>query len=108
MSSISNQAAALMETLGLTEDELCQILDADALTLLSGQVEHVARLRILATLVDEAAEQVPRATLKAWVRTETPHGRPIDALLARAFGQFENALDELTRRGVIVRKRPDG
>jgi hypothetical protein len=40
-------AARLMELLGLSADELCQLLDADPLTLLSGQLEHRAELPIL-------------------------------------------------------------
>ena len=50
-------AARLMELLGLSEDELCRLLDVDPLTLLSGQLEHRRELPILVELLDEAAER---------------------------------------------------
>src|SRR2546421_13018309 len=53
----SDRAARLMELLGLSDDELCRMLDVDPLTLLSGQLEHRAELPILLDLLDEAAEQ---------------------------------------------------
>lgn len=92
-----------MDLLGLSDDELCQVLDADALTLLSGQLEHDAQLRILLDLLAEAEERASSATLKRWVRASGPHGRPIDTLLAHDFARFEDALDELARRGFVIR-----
>jgi hypothetical protein len=41
--------------------------------------------------------------LRRWVRASGPSGRPIDALLARDFGRFEDALDELAARGFVIR-----
>lgn len=93
-----------MDVLGLTEDELCQILDTDALTLLSGQLEHAPELRILLDLLAEARERAGAATLRRWVRVSGPYGRPIDALLARDFAAFEDALGELAARGFVVRR----
>jgi hypothetical protein len=46
-----------MDLLGLTDDELCATLDADALTLLSGQLDHRPELSILLALLAEASEQ---------------------------------------------------
>jgi hypothetical protein len=46
--------------------------------------------------------------LRRWLRAQGPHGRPIDALLARDFGAFEEALATLERRGFIVRGRGEG
>jgi hypothetical protein len=92
-----------MELLGLNEDELCQVLEADPLTLLSGQLEHRAELPILLDLLDEAAGRAGPAVLRRWVRTQGPSGRPIDALLRRDFGAFEDALAELAARGFLVR-----
>lgn len=94
-----------MDLLGLSDDELCHVLDADALTLLSGQLEHDAQLRILLDLLSEAEQRASSATLKRWVRANGPHGRPIDALLAHDFARFEDALDELARRGFVIRSR---
>ena len=41
--------------------------------------------------------------LARWVRAAGPSGRPIDALLHRDFGAFENALAELADRGFVLR-----
>ena len=46
-----------MDLLGLTEDELCEVLGVDPLTLLSGQLDHRAELPILLDLLGEPAEQ---------------------------------------------------
>jgi hypothetical protein len=103
MSAASARAAALMDLLGVTEDELCQVLDADPLSLLSGQVEHSVQLPILFDMCREAAERSGPGLLRRWVRAAGPHGRPIDALLARDFPRFEGALDDLANRGFVLR-----
>ncbi len=92
-----------MDLLGLSEDELCRVLDSDPLTLLSGQLEQVNQLRILLDLLAEAEQRAGAATLRRWVRARGPHGRPIDALLERDFGRFEDALGELASRGFVIR-----
>lgn len=92
-----------MELLGLTEDELCRTLDVDPLTLLSGQLDHSSELPILLALLDDAAEQAGPTVLKRWVRAAGPHGRPIDALLRRDFGAFEDAVSALAERGFVLR-----
>jgi hypothetical protein len=99
----SERAARLMDLLGLSEDELCRILDVDPLTLLSGQLEHRAEVPILLDLLDEAAERAGAALLRRWVRAAGPAGRPIDALLTRDFGAFEDALAVLAARGFVLR-----
>ena len=48
----SERAAGLMELLGLSEDELCSVLDVDPLTLLSGQLDHRPELPLLVALLD--------------------------------------------------------
>jgi len=92
-----------MELLGLTEEELCQVLAVDPLTLLSGQLEHVGELPILLGLVTEGADQAGASVLRRWVRAAGPRGRPIEMLLARDFSQFEEALAELGDRGFVIR-----
>ncbi|MBV9466614.1 MAG: hypothetical protein JO206_15565 [Solirubrobacterales bacterium] len=92
-----------MDLLGLSEDELCQLLKVDPLTLLSGQLDHRPELAILLELLDEAAEQAGPAVLRRWVRAAGPSGRPIDALLNRDFASFEDALGELAARGFVIR-----
>jgi hypothetical protein len=99
----SERAVRLMELLGLSEEELCRTLDVDALTLLSGQLEHRSELPILLDLLDEASERAGPDVLARWVRASGPGGRPLDALTRRDFGAFENALGELAERGFILR-----
>jgi hypothetical protein len=99
----SERAVRLMELLGLSEDELCQVLAVDPLTLLSGQLDHSSELPILLALLDEASERAGAAVLKRWVRASGPAGRPIDALLGRDFGAFEDAVGELAAHGFVLR-----
>ncbi len=99
----STRARRLMDLLGLSEEELCAILDADPLTLLSGQLEHRPELPILLDLLAEAEERAGAAVLRRWVRASGPHGRPLDLLLARDFGAFEDALGDLAERGFVLR-----
>jgi hypothetical protein len=94
-----------MELLGLTEDELCTVLGVDPLSLLSGQLDHRPELAILLTLIDEAqveAQAGPKM-LSRWVRSAGPKGTPIDALLARDFAAFEDALQWFAEKGFILR-----
>jgi hypothetical protein len=99
----SDRAARLMELLGLSENELCRVLDVDALTLLSGQLDHRSELPILLDLLDEASERAGPSVLRRWVRASGPSGRPIDALVRRDFGAFEDALGQLAERGFVLR-----
>jgi hypothetical protein len=99
----TGRAARLMDLLGLSEDELCRILDVDPLTLVSGQLEHRSELPILLDLLDDASEKAGPAVLRRWVRAAGPSGRPIDALQRRDFGAFEDALGELADHGFVLR-----
>lgn len=92
-----------MELLGLDEDELCTVLAVDPLTLLSGQLDHRPELAILLDLLAEAEERAGAAVLRRWVRARGPAGRPLDALLRRDFGTFEDALGELAEHGFVLR-----
>jgi hypothetical protein len=93
-----------MDRLGLSEEELCRVLDVDPLTLIAGDLEHRPGLPILLTLTEEAAERVGEDVLRRWVRASGPHGRPIDHLLARDYAAFEDDLDTLSERGFVVRR----
>jgi hypothetical protein len=95
-------AKRLMDLLGLSDEELCTVLDADPLTLLSGQLDHRPELPILLDLLAEAEERAGPQVLRRWVRATGPAGRPIDHLLARDFAAFENDLATLAQRGFIV------
>lgn len=92
-----------MTLLGLSEEELCAVLDADPLTLLSGQLEHRPELPILLELLAEAEERAGAPVLRRWVRASGAHGRPVDLLLARDFAGFEDALGDLGERGFVLR-----
>ncbi|HEY4280602.1 MAG TPA: hypothetical protein VGM91_20450 [Conexibacter sp.] len=100
---MARDAAHLMELLGLSEDELCAALAVDPLTLLSGQLDHRPELPILLDLLAEAEERAGAPVLRRWLRASGPAGRPLDALLARDFGRFEDQLAELGQRGFVLR-----
>ena len=94
-------AHLLQEMLGLSDDELLTILDADPLEVVGADLDHKPELPILLDLLSEHDE----SGLKRWVRAEGPNGRPIDLLLARDFAAFETALADYRDRGLIIRKR---
>ncbi len=54
-------------------------------------------------LLAEAEEEAGAPVLQRWVRSEGPAGRPIELLLARDFGGFEDALATLADRGFVIR-----
>ena len=93
-----------MDALGLSEDELCAILEVDALELLSGQLDHRPELPILLDLLAQADERAGSAVLRRWVRASGPHGKPIDQLLSRDFAGFEESLAALAERGFVLRR----
>lgn len=92
-----------MDLLGLSDEELCQTLDADPLTLLSGQLDHRPELGILLDLLADAEEQAGAPVLRRWVRATGPNGHPIDHLLTRDFAAFETDLATLADRGFVLR-----
>jgi hypothetical protein len=92
-----------MDLLGLTDEELCAALDADALMLVSGQLEHRPEVPILLDLLAEAEDRAGPAVLRRWVRATGPYGRPLDHLLQRDFARFEDALGSLADRGFVLR-----
>lgn len=95
-------AAVLMQRLGLTEDELCDALDADPLTLITGELDHKPQLPILMALTEEAGERVHPDALKRWLRTAGPAGRPVELLTRRDYAGFEDALALLADRGFVI------
>jgi hypothetical protein len=94
-------AQRLQERLGLSDDELLTILDADPLEVVSGDLDHKPELPILLDLIAEHEE----SGLKRWLRAQGPAGRPIDLLLTRDFAAFESALATLAERGFVIRGR---
>lgn len=95
-------AARLMERLGLSDDELCTLLDVDPIAVISGELDHRPELAILLALTAEAQERVGAELLRRWVRTAGPAGRPLDHLLARDFPAFEAAITTLAERGFVI------
>jgi hypothetical protein len=79
------------------------VLDAEPLEVLSGELDHRPELPILLDLLAEAQERAGAPVLRRWVRAEGPRGRPLDALLRRDFGAFEDALGTLAERGFVIR-----
>jgi hypothetical protein len=98
---VSSTALALMERLGLTEDELCRVLGTDPLSILSGQADADPRLAILLALTAEAEEQVAPAALRSWMRREPQLGHLLDT----DFAAFEDDLAALRERGFTVTRR---
>ena len=82
------------------------MLDADPLTVITGELDHKPELPILLDLLAEAEEQAGAPVLRRWVRAAGPNGRPLDLLLRRDFGAFENALATLAERGFVIRRDP--
>jgi hypothetical protein len=99
-------ARHLQELLGLSEDELLAILDADPLAIIGGELEHKPELPILLDLLAEAEERAGAPVLRRWVRASGPGGRPLDLLLARDFATFEDALTTLAQRGFVLASAP--
>jgi hypothetical protein len=100
---VSAPAAHLQELLGLSEEELLTVLDADPLSVITGDLDHKPELPILLDLLAEAEEKAGAPVLKRWVRATGPNGRPLDRLLKRDFGAFEDALQTLAERGFVLR-----
>jgi hypothetical protein len=92
-----------MERLGLSDEELCAVLDVDPIAVIAGELDHRPELPILLVLTAEAAEAIGPEQLRRWVRTSGPRGRPLDLLLTRDFAGFEDAVAELVSRGFVVR-----
>ncbi len=95
-------AVDLMQRLALSDDELCEILAVDPISVITGELDHRPELAILLDLTSEAAERVGEATLRRWLRRKGPGGVPIEHLLARDFAAFEDDLDVLAARGFVL------
>jgi hypothetical protein len=92
-----------MERLGLSDDELCAVLDAGAVAILANDLDHRPELRILLDLTAEAAARVGDGILRRWLRRRGPVGVPLEHLLARDFAAFEDDLSALAERGFVLR-----
>jgi hypothetical protein len=91
-----------MQRLALSDDELCEILAVDPISVITGELDHRPELRILLDLTADAKEQVGDDVLRRWLRRRGPAGAPIEHLKARDFAAFEDALDTLAKRGFVL------
>lgn len=98
---MESAAVTLMTRLGLSDEELCAVLDEDPLTIITDELSHRPEIGILLGLT---AEHDP-ALLRRWLRAAGPHGRPVDLLVRRDFAAFEDALADLDERGLVIRGR---
>ena len=95
-------SSELQELLGLSDDELLEILGSTPLDVISGQEDEREDVRVLVQMTREAGDP---AVLARWVRSTGPEGRPLDALLRRDFAGYERALAALAERGFVLRGR---
>ena len=100
---MDSPAVRLMDRLGLSDDELCRVLAVDPISVITGELDHRPELAILLDLTDEAAERIGAGTLRSWLRRRGPGGVPLDHLLGRDFGAFEDDLAGLAERGFVLR-----
>lgn len=91
-----------MQRLGLSDDELCEILAVDPISVITGELEHRPELSILLELTAEAAQRVGDGVLRSWLRRRGPGGIPFEHLRARDFAAFEDDLERLERRGFVL------
>ena len=101
---MTSPAADLMQRLGLSDEELCAVLDVDPLSVIAGDLDHRPELAILLALTAEASERVGPQTLRSWLRRSGPNGIPLDHLTARDFAAFEDDLAVLAERGYVLRR----
>ena len=95
----STAAAVLSDRFGLTDEELLAILEADPLAVVAGDLDHRPEVPILLALT----EDVDAAVLRRWLRAQGPRARPLDLLLQRDFAAFEDAVEDLRTRGLVLR-----
>jgi len=100
--SSENRAVDLMQRLGLSDDELCEILAVGPISVLTGELAHRPELGILLDLTADAADAVGDAVLRRWLRRRGPGGVPFEHLRTRDFAAFEDDLDALARRGFVL------
>jgi hypothetical protein len=100
---MESPAAELMQRLGLSDDELCEVLAVDPLAVLTNDLAHRPELGILLDLTAEASARVGDALLRRWLRARGPRGVPLEHLCARDFAAFEDDLAALAERGFVLR-----
>jgi hypothetical protein len=99
---MDSPAVELMQRLGLSDDELCEILAVDPISVITGELDHRPELGILLVLTKEALERVGHGTLRSWLRRRGPNGVPVEHLRARDFAAFEDDLALRAERGFVL------
>jgi hypothetical protein len=105
---MNSPAVELMLRLGLSDDELCEVLDVDPLAVITGELDHRPELAILLALTAEAAQRIGPRTLRSWLRRSGPAGIPLEHLKSRDFAAFEDDLAVLAERGYVLRGSGQG
>ena len=90
-----------MTRLGLSDEELMTVLDADPLSVITDDLAHRPEVGILLALTEEAEERAGGEVLRRWLRAGSRP--PLDLLLERDFAAFEDALADLAERGFVLR-----
>ena len=90
-----------MQRLGLSDDELMTLLDADPLSVIADELDHRPEIGILLALTAEAEERAGGEVLRRWLRAGARP--PVELLLRRDFAAFEDALAALAERGFVLR-----
>jgi hypothetical protein len=99
---VNTGAAVLAERLGLSDEELLTVVAADPLSVMAGDLDHRPEIPILLALT----EDVDAGVLRRWLRATGAYGKPLDLLLGRDFPAFEDAVEDLRSRGMILRAKP--
>ena len=90
-------AAHLQSLLGLSDDELLQILGSDPISVITGEEDLRPEILILLQLLNESTPP------QAWLRAGSPS--PVQRLLQHDFAGFEDALADYGERGFVIRNR---
>jgi len=90
-----------MTRLGLSDEELMTLLDADPLSVITDDLAHRPEIGILLDLTEEAEEKAGAQTLRLWLRSGAEP--PLKLLLRRDFAAFEDELARLAERGFVLR-----
>jgi hypothetical protein len=72
---------------------------------ITGEEDQRPDVKLLLDLLEEHAGN---AALTRWVRTQGPHGVPLELLERQDFAAFEDALADLGERGFIISRRDPG
>ena len=100
--ALTTPARHLQELLGLSEEELLSVLDADPLSVISGELEHKPELPILLDLLAEAEQRAGAPVLRRWVRAPArPAGRW--TCCWRTLRRVRGRAGALAERGFVLR-----